>query len=79
MGSGEGLFPPVSMIFRKKRNKNEEPMEIILSNEIIPSKESTHFLGMAQDSRLNYKKHINKLRAKVKRTLNTIKGVAGKK
>ena len=35
----------VSMIFRKRRKSNEEPMEIMLINEIIPSKENTHFLG----------------------------------
>ena len=44
----------VSMIFRKKI---EEPIEIIMRNKIIPSKESTQFLGMT----LNREEHINKL------------------
>ena len=65
----------ISMIFRKR---NEKPLEIMMRNEIIPSKECTQFLGMTQDSRLNWKEHINKLRAKAKRTLNTIKVVAGR-
>ena len=51
----------------------------MLRNEIIPSKESSHFLGMTRDSRLNWEEHINKLRAKAKRALNTIKVVTGKK
>ena len=33
---------------------------------------------MKLGSRLNFKEHINKLRAKAKRTLNNIKVVAGK-
>ena len=47
-------------------------------NQIIPYKESTQFLGMTLDSRLNWEEHINKLRPKAKRALNTIKVVAGK-
>ena len=42
------------------------------------SQESTHFLGMTLDGRLNWEEHINKLRTKAKRALNTIKVVAGK-
>ena len=61
-----------SMTFRKR---NEE---LILRNKIISSKESTPFLGMTLDSRLNWEEHINKLRAKTKRTLNTIRVIAGK-
>ena len=60
------------MTFRKR---NEE---LILRNKIISSKESTPFLGMTLDSRLNWEEQINKLRAKTKRTLNTIREVAGK-
>ena len=63
----------VSMIFRKR---NEKPIKIILRNEIIPLKKSTHFLGMTLDIRLNWEQHINKLRAKVRSALNTIKVVA---
>ena len=33
-------------------------------NEIIPFKESTQFLGMTLDRRLNWEEHIKKLRAK---------------
>ena len=47
-------------------------------NEIIPSKESTHFLRMTLDNRLNLEKHIKKLRAKAKKALNTINVIAGK-
>ena len=68
----------VSMPFRKR---NKELIEIMLRNEIIPSKESTQFLGMAIDSRLNWEEHtvLTKLRANAKRALSTIKVVAGKK
>ena len=58
------------------RKRNEEPLEIMLRNEIIPSKESTQFLGITLDSRLNWEDHIKKLRAKAKRALNTIKVVS---
>ena len=34
---------------------------------------------MTLDSRLNWEKHVDKLRVKTKRALNTIKVVAGKK
>ena len=67
------------MVFKKKRKRNEEPLEIMLRNEIITSKENTQLLGMTLDSRLNWEEHINKLRAKAKTVLNTIKVVAGKK
>ena len=56
------------MTFRKR---NEEPIEIVLRNKIIPS--------TGDVSRLNWEEHIKKLRAKSKRALNTIKVVKGKK
>ena len=59
--------------------KNKEPIEIMLKNQIILSKESTQFQGIILDSRLNWEEHINKLRAKAKRVVNTIKVVAEKK
>ena len=40
----------VTMTFKKR---NKEPIEIMLKNKIIPSKESTKFLGMTLDSKLN--------------------------
>ena len=60
-----------SIIFRKR---NEEPIKIMLRNEIIPSKESTLFLGMTLDSKLNWEDHINKLRAKIKKNIKYYKG-----
>ena len=39
----------VSMIFRKRRKRNEEPIVIMLRNKIIPFKESIQFLGMTLD------------------------------
>ena len=39
----------------------------------------THFLRIKLDSRLNWEEHIEKLRAKAKKALNTIKVIAGKK
>ena len=63
------------MTFRKR---NEEPLDIKLRNEAIPFKESTQFLGMTLDSRLNWEEHINNLKAKAKRALNTMKAIAGK-
>ena len=39
----------VSMTFRKKRKRNEEPIGIMLKNKIVPSKESTRILWMTAD------------------------------
>ena len=44
--------------------RNEEPIEIMLSNKVIPFKESPQFFGMTIDSRLNQEEHNKKLRAK---------------
>ena len=51
----------------------------MLRNKIIPYIESTQFLEMTLDNRLNWEDHVNKLRAKAKRALNTIRVVAVKK
>ena len=66
----------VRMIFKKRRKRNEEPIEIMLRSKIIPYKESTQSLRMTLHSRLNWEGHINKLRTEVKRKLNTIRFVA---
>ena len=64
---------------QKEKKREEEVMEIMLGNQTISYKESTKFLGMTLDSRLNWEEHIDKTRAKAKRALNIIKIVAGKK
>ena len=66
------------MTFRKRRKRNEEPIEINLRNEAILFKESTQYQGMTLDSRLNCEEHINNLKAKAKRALNTMKAIAEK-
>ena len=55
-----------------------EPLEITLRNQIILNKKSTQLLGMTLDSRLNWEKHIDTVKTKAKKTLNTIKMVADK-
>ena len=65
--SREGLtFSPRKIVGMKFRKRNEE-IEIMLSNKIIPCKESIQFLGITLDSRLNWEEHINNMRAKAKR------------
>ena len=46
------------MIFRNRRKRNEEPLEFRLRNENILFKESTQFLGMTLDSRLNWEEQL---------------------
>ena len=77
---GSDLLPnkSVSMKFRKRRNRNEEPLEIMLRNKIIPSKDISQFLGMTLDSRLNWEEHINKLKAKSKESIKYYKSGSGK-
>ena len=65
------------MVFKKRRKRNNEPIEITLRNKIIPNKENTQFLGMTLDSRLKWEEHVDRVRAKAKIALNTIKVVAG--
>ena len=61
----------VFALSRTLRKKNEELIDIVLRNIIIPFKDSTQFLGITLDSRLNWEEHINKLRAKAKIALKT--------
>ena len=58
----------ISMISRKR---NEEPMEIMLRNKIIPFKENAHFL----DSRLNWEEHI---KSQSKKSIRHYKSVSRK-
>ena len=51
----------------------------MLKNETIPSKERTQFLWMTLDNKLIWEEHIDKLRKKAKKALNTIKGVVRRK
>ena len=67
------------MIFRKRRTREEEPLEITLKNHKIPQRESTQFLGMTLYSKQNWEEHTEKTSANAKRALNIIKIVAGKK
>ena len=64
----------MNMIFRKRRKRNKDPMEIKLRNQFIPYKVSTLFLVITLDTRLNWEEHINKVKA-----LNTTKVIAEKK
>ena len=70
---------PTSWLHGQQRKKKEKPIENMLKNKIIPSKESTQFLRITQDSRFNWKEHFNKFRAEAKRALNTIKIVTKSK
>ena len=60
-------FSPSKTVRMTFRKGNNEPIEIMQRNKVIPSKESIQFLGMALDSRLNW--DINKLRTKAKKAL----------
>ena len=55
-------------------------MKITLRNQTITYKESTQFLGIKLDSRLNWnwKEYIYRVTAKGKTALNTINVLAGK-
>ena len=59
MERGLKFFPSktTTMIFRKRRKREEEPLEITLGNHIIQQNESTQFKGMTLDSRLNWEEH----------------------
>ena len=67
------------IIQESQKKTNDKPMEITLRNQIVPYKESSQFLGMTLDGRLNWEEHINWVRVKAERSINTIKVVAGKK
>ena len=69
------FFPSktVHMVFRIRIKRNEDPLEITIRNQIIPCKEHTQFQEMTLDNRMNWKEHIDRVRAKAKRTLSNIK------
>ena len=63
------------MVFKKKK----QSIEITLRNHTITYKEIIQFLKMTLDNRFNWKEYIDRVRAKVKRALKTIKVVGSKK
>ena len=78
MDSRKGSDLPQLKISMISRKREKEPIEIVVINKITPSKERTQYLVMTLESRLNWEEHINLLRAKAKKVLNTIRIVAEK-
>ena len=56
----------------EKRKKGEEPM-LTLYNKNIKVSESTHYLGLVVDKRLNWRNHIEYLRARCIPAVNLLK------
>ena len=67
----------LQMIYQSIK-RNEESLEITLKTQTIPYKDTTQFLGMNLESKLNWEEHIVRVRAKTKKALNLIKVVACK-
>ena len=59
----------------EKRKKGEEP-RLTLHGSRIQVKESTRYLGLIIDKRLNWKDHVDRLRAKCTSSVNLIKQVS---
>ena len=59
----------------EKRKKGEEP-QLTLQGSRIQVRESTRYLGLIIDKRLNWKDHVDHLRAKCTSSVNLIKHVS---
>ena len=59
----------------EKRKKGEEP-QLTLHGSRVQVRESTHYLGLIIDKRLNWKDHMDHLRAKCTFSVNLIKHVS---
>ena len=56
----------------EKRKKGEE-LQLTLHGSIVQVRESTHYLGLIIDKRLNWKDHVDRLRAQCTSSVNLIK------
>ena len=56
----------------EKRRKGDEPA-LTMNNERIKICESTHYLGLVVDKRLNWRKHVEHLRAKCTPAVNLLR------
>ena len=65
---------PVAIKF-EKRKKGEEP-QLTLHGSIVQVREGTRYLGLIMDKRLNWKDHVDHLRAKCTSSVNLIKHVS---
>ena len=59
----------------EKRKKGEEP-QLTLHDSRVQVRESTHYLGLIIDKRLNWKDHVDHLRAKCTSSVNIIQHVS---
>ena len=57
----------INIVFRKRRRRIKEPMKITLKTKVIPYKESTQFLRLTLNSRLNCEERVDRVRAKAKK------------
>ena len=53
--------------------------KLLKCKQMVPYKENIQLLEMTLDSRLKWEEHINRVGAKAKRALNTVKVVANEK
>ena len=65
----------ITVIKFEKRKKGEEP-QLTLHGSRIQVRESTCYLGLIIDKRLNWKDHVNHLKAKCTSSVNLIKHVS---
>ena len=66
----------VAIRFTRRRNLEEIPF-LTLNGSILPYEKEVKFLGMIFDEKLNWNKHIDNLKIKVKESMNILKVVSG--
>ena len=67
------------MIFSQTKAKTEDQLKLKLYNTQITKVESTKFLGIILDQRLNFNKHIEYIKSKAQGRVNIIKILSHKK
>ena len=65
----------VAVQFTRSR-RNDPPPTLKLKDEIVPFEKEAKFLGMTFDSKLTWSSHIDRLKIKVKKSLNILKVIS---
>ena len=61
----------------RRRQVVDVDRQIQIEQTIIPSSESSKYLGVTLDTALNWKQHIQNLKTKISKSISTLASLAG--